>query len=95
MVTNVNGGAGLILPSPLPEKVRSSGADSPAAPAPPSVDTQGPAVSLRVDDHTHEVIAVIRDRSTDKVIGEIPPEEMRTAAKVIRALLGQLVDKLA
>ncbi|HLG44225.1 MAG TPA: flagellar protein FlaG [Nitrospirales bacterium] len=95
MITNVNGDKGIFLPPPLPEKARSSGEDNSAAPPAPRVETQGPSITLRVDDHTHEVIAVIRDRETDKVIGEIPPEEMRTAAKVIRALLGQLVDKLA
>ncbi len=95
MITTINGDAGVVLPPPVPEKARSSGGDSPAASPTPHVETQGPSISLRVDEATHEVIAVIRDRETDKVIGEIPPEEMRTAAKVIRALLGQLVDKLA
>ena len=95
MITNVNGDRGIAFPPPVPEKVRSSGADNSTAPPAPRVETQGPSITLRVDDQTREVIAVIRDRETDKVIGEIPPEEMRTASKVIRALLGQLVDKLA
>jgi hypothetical protein len=95
MITNIKGEAEIVLPPPLPEKVRSSGRDSSAAPPTPPVETQSPIISLRVDNITHEVIAEIRDRETNKVIGEIPPEEMRTASKVIRSLLGQLVDKLA
>jgi len=48
---------------------------------------------LRVDDETHEVVAVIVDPETEAVVREIPPEEMRKAAEVIRALIGQLVDR--
>jgi hypothetical protein len=95
MITNIKGDAEIVLPPPLPEKVRSPGKDRPTSPPTPLIETQGTAISLRVDNHTHEVIAEIRDRETNKVIGEIPPEEMRTASKVIRSLLGQLVDKLA
>jgi len=29
------------------------------------------------------------------VIREIPPEDMRRAAEVIRAIIGQIVDKVA
>lgn len=63
---------------------------APAAVAPPAYGFQ-----LRVDQQTREVTAVIVDPTTRAVIREIPPEEMRIAAEVIRNLIGPLVDKLA
>jgi uncharacterized FlaG/YvyC family protein len=53
------------------------------------------SLRLKVDQDTHEVIAEVIDQETNKVIREIPAEEMRRAGEVIRALLGQLVDKRA
>jgi hypothetical protein len=49
---------------------------------------------LRVDEETHEVIAMIVDPKTDAVIREIPSPDMKEAARVIRSILGRLVDKL-
>ena len=70
-------------------------AESGPKPAAPAADAPDYGLGLRVDEHTHEVIAVVVDRSTGKVIREIPSEEMRTASKVIRNLIGPLVDKVA
>jgi uncharacterized FlaG/YvyC family protein len=96
MITNVNGNAANLLPSPT----RSHGSDTLDSTADIHVEAQpskfeslGPAITLRIDESTHEVIAVVKDRETNKVIREIPPEEMRTASEVIRALIGRLVDK--
>ncbi|TKB72169.1 MAG: flagellar protein FlaG [Nitrospira sp.] len=63
--------------------------------AAPAADVPDYGLGLRVDEDTHEVIAVIVDRNTGKVIREIPSEDMRTASKVIRNLIGPLVDKVA
>src|ERR1700756_4280807 len=66
-----------------------------------NIPVPNPSVSLAsdrflrfmVNTQTHEVIAAVVDQETNKVIREIPPEEMRKASEVIRALLGQVVDK--
>jgi FlaG protein len=75
-------------------RVSTPGPKTAAPVAAPKVETLDHAITLSVDDLTHEVIALVRDRATNKVIGEIPAEEMRTAAKVIRAIVGQNVDKV-
>lgn len=71
--------------------------ERPARPQAASESSSGAnyAVRLRVDEQTGQVIAVVTDRNTGAVIHEIPPEEMRVAAQVIRNLLGPLVDRLA
>ena len=79
-----------------------SGPSRKSAPAEPAAQSAAPApeapsygFGLRVEQDTHEVIAVIVDRDTGKVVREIPSEDMRTASKVIRNLIGPLVDKIA
>jgi FlaG protein len=52
------------------------------------------ALRLTVDPETHEVIAAIVDPTTNAVVREVPPEEMRKASQIIRAILGRLVDKV-
>ena len=52
-------------------------------------------ISLQVDHVTHELTAVVKDRTTQEVIQEIPAAEMRTASNVIRNLIGPLLDKKA
>jgi uncharacterized FlaG/YvyC family protein len=96
MVENINADVAIQVAALSSEKNRVS-APAPKTsdpPASPKVETLDHAITLSVDDSTHEVIALVRDRATNKVIGEIPSEEMRTAAKVIRAIVGQNVDKV-
>ena len=63
--------------------------------APRSVPvTDDREIRLTVKSDTHEVIATLVNTQTNEVIREIPPAEMRKASEVIRALLGQSVDKL-
>ncbi len=69
-------------------------AESGANPPTPAGDLPNYGFGLRVEEGTHEVIAVIVDRDTGKVVKEIPSEDMRTASKVIRNLIGPLVDKI-
>lgn len=80
-----------------------SNSSAPAArKAPPAPDTPRPApvtkdhgLRLTVKSDTHEVIATLVDRKTNEVIREIPSEEMQRASRVIRAIAGQLLDKIA
>jgi uncharacterized FlaG/YvyC family protein len=74
---------------------KSAAAESALKSAAPAADAPSYGFGLRVDEGTHEVIAVIVDRDTGKVVREIPSEDMRTASKVIRNLIGPLVDKVA
>jgi uncharacterized FlaG/YvyC family protein len=94
MVAGINADTAVQLSAPTEEKSRVTAAKVTAPSAPPRVEALDHAITLSVDDLTHEVIALVRDRQTNKVIGEIPSEEMRTAAKVIRAIIGQFVDKV-
>jgi uncharacterized FlaG/YvyC family protein len=66
---------------------------TPNTPPPPPV-VNDHILRLTVEPDTHEVIALVVDPETDDVIREIPPEEMRRAAEVIRAIVGQLVNKV-
>lgn len=66
-----------------------------------AADTPRPApvvkdhgLRLTVTSDTHEVVATLVDRKTNKVIREIPSEEMQRAAEVIRAIIGQIVDRV-
>ena len=54
-----------------------------------------PGIRLTVKSDTHEVIATLVDTETNEVIREIPGEETRRAAEVIRGIAGQLLDKHA
>ena len=64
------------------------------APRPAPV-TDDQEIRLTVKSDTHEVIASLVDTQTNEVIREVPPEEMRRAAEVIRAIIGHLIDKVA
>jgi hypothetical protein len=54
-----------------------------------------PGIRLTVKSDTHEVIATLVNTETNEVIRTIPGEETRRAREVIRAIAGQLLDKLA
>ena len=75
----------------IPRSLQSTSNDAPSAP--PVVSDH--ILRLTVKPDTHEVIALVVDPVTDHVIREIPPEEMRRAAEVIRAIIGQLIDRVA
>ena len=101
MITNVEPGVDVVLAKSPPvrqersvQPVQAPSADHTQAPA-PKIDLPTYGVTLRVDDHTHEVIAVIVDRETQQVIREIPSEEMRVASNVIRNLVRSRVDTVA
>jgi hypothetical protein len=75
----------------IPRALQSASDDAPRAP----VVVNDHILRLTVKPDTHEVIALVVDPVTDHVIREIPPEEMRRAAEVIRAIIGQLIDRVA
>jgi uncharacterized FlaG/YvyC family protein len=58
----------------------------------PVADDHGLRLTVRPD--THEVIATLVNTETNEVIRQIPGEETRRAAEVIRAITGQLIDKI-
>jgi len=81
-------------PAPKPAAPAESEPAHPQASAPKTeLPTYG--VAFRVDDRTHEVIAVVVDRDTQRVVREIPSEEMRVAGDVIRNLLQVHIDTRA
>ena len=53
------------------------------------------ALSFSVDDNTGTTVIRILDRDTDKVIREIPPDELLQLAAKLTEVLGRLVDKTA
>jgi uncharacterized FlaG/YvyC family protein len=59
----------------------------------PVADEHG--LRLTVNSHTHEVVATLVNTQTNEVIRTIPGDETRRAREVIRAIAGQLLDKLA
>jgi uncharacterized FlaG/YvyC family protein len=61
-------------------------------PAPVANDHE---IRLTVNSDTHEVIATLIDLETNEVIREIPSEDMRRGAEVMRAIIGQIIDKVA
>jgi hypothetical protein len=65
--------------------------EAPRRPAPVAND---PGLRLTVTSDTHEVIATLVNTETNEVIRQIPGEETRRAAEVIRAITGQLIDKI-
>lgn len=101
MINKIEGDAALLYAAAAERPARPKEPEQPAAPAAaaaPDAPTAPPMPSygfrLRVDEQTHEVIAVIVDPETRAVIREIPPEEMQVASKVIRNLIGPIVDKV-
>jgi hypothetical protein len=67
----------------------------PPVKAPPPIPVANTdEIRLRINAATHEVIATLVDSETHEVIRQIPGEETRRAAEVIRAITGQLVDKV-
>lgn len=48
---------------------------------------------LRVDDDLKQVIARVVDTETGEVLKSYPPEEVISAAKKLKAMLGQILDR--
>jgi flagellar protein FlaG len=48
---------------------------------------------LRVDEDLKEVIATVVDTQTGEVVKSFPPEEVISAAKKLKAMLGQILDR--
>ena len=48
---------------------------------------------FRVDDASGKLVAEVRDRETDELLRQIPPEYMMRIARVITEYLGLLVDE--
>ena len=65
-----------------------------AEPPRPIVIANDQEIHLTVKSATHEVIATLVDTETNAVIRQIPAEETRRASEVIRAITGQLIDKV-
>ena len=53
------------------------------------------AISFSVDKDTGNTIIRILDRETEKVIREIPPEEMLRLASRLTEIIGRIVDETA
>jgi len=56
--------------------------------------TNDAGLRLTVKSDTHEVIATLVNTETNEVIRQIPGEETRRAAEVIRAITGQVIDRI-
>lgn len=78
--------------SPAPQAGR-KGVQPVQAPRPAPV-TDNQEIHLSVKSDTHEVIATLVNTATNEVIRQIPAAETRRAADVIRAITGQLIDKV-
>ena len=82
---------------PAPAAAQSAAPVQPArnpAPAAPIPVVNGQEIHLTVESDTHEVIATLVDTETNAVIRQIPAEATRRASEVIRAITGQLIDKV-
>ena len=66
----------------------------PVQPPRPAPVTDDQEIHLSVKSDTHEVIATLVDTQTNEVIRQIPAAETRRASEVIRAITGQLIDKV-
>ncbi len=53
------------------------------------------SVSFSVDDNTGTTVIKIMDRDTEKVIREIPPNELLEIAAKLTEVIGRLVDETA
>ena len=82
---------------PAPAAAQSAASVQPArnpAPAAPIPVVNGQEIHLTVESDTHEVIATLVDTEPNAVIRQIPAEATRRASEVIRAITGQLIDKV-
>jgi flagellar protein FlaG len=52
-------------------------------------------LQFEVDQNSNQVIVKVIDKETDKVIKEIPPEELQRLSKHIKQAIGLLYDELA
>ncbi len=50
-------------------------------------------LDFQVDDRTHRIVVKVIDTRTDKVIKEIPPEQLVELAAKIQEMVGLLVDE--
>lgn len=57
--------------------------------------TETSELRLRVDEDLKEVIATVVDTQTGEVLKSYPPEEVISAAKKLKAILGQVLDRSA
>ena len=87
--------AGPSRPAPAAASVQPARDLPPAAPPPrPIPVANGQEIHLTIESDTHEVIASLVDVETNAVIRQIPAEATRRASEVIRAITGQLIDKV-
>jgi len=47
-----------------------------------------------VDHHSNEVIVKVIDKETDKVIKELPPEELQRLHRKLKEAIGLLFDEM-
>jgi len=52
-------------------------------------------LQFEVDQNSNQVIVKVIDKETDKVIKELPPEELQRLHKYIKQAIGLLFDELA
>jgi hypothetical protein len=98
MANSINGDVGYVAAALFARPILPANQAKSAAPAPsaaPTGDSPSYGYRLQVDDRTKEVVVMITDPVTRAVVQEIPSQEMRTAAHVIRNLIGPLLDKVA
>jgi uncharacterized FlaG/YvyC family protein len=72
---------GKVIVNEAIEKLRSAG------------DIFNKRLDFRVDEKTHRVVVKVIDTKTDKVIKEIPPEQLLHLAAKIQEMIGLLVDE--
>jgi len=94
-----------VSPVPLPEAVRQN-VSQPATKVKPQIiqstaaDLQqiGNAINKKlqfvVDHRSNEVIVKVIDKETDKVIREIPPEELQRLYRNLKEAIGLLFDEM-
>ena len=81
--------AGLVgAASPSPELARALAAELGDGPV-----SQTSELRLRVDEELEQVIATVVDTETGDVVKSYPPEAVISAAKKLKAMLGQMLDR--
>ena len=82
---------------PKPAEVKQpkrAAVSSPPSPVPAEAvrSTESVGLVFEIKPHSHEVVVKVVDRNTQKVIREIPPEEIQRLQTTLDELVGRFVD---
>jgi len=96
-----------VSPMPVPAETRTARSDTSAQGTKKSQAIQTTAADLQristafnkklqfvVDHNSNEVVVKVIDKDTDKVIRELPPEELQRLHKNLREAIGLLFDEM-